>query len=106
MKKQYITLILIGIIITVSINPIVFGLTKTTEQINLSEKNIQLKSNYISDSFFDLYIKVLMKIGHKPSIAAGIIYNDTLVWSKGYGYYDIENQKHATKDTLYLQASG
>lgn len=105
MKKQFITLILIGLIITVSLSPIVFGLTKTTKQIKLSEENIQLEPNHISDLLFDFYIKVLMKIGHKPSIAAGIIYNNTLVWSKGYGYYDIENQKHATKDTLYLQAS-
>jgi CubicO group peptidase (beta-lactamase class C family) len=105
MKKQFIALILISIIITVSLSPIVFGLTKTTKQIKLSEENIQPESNHISDLLFDFYIKILMKIGHKPSIAAGIIYNNTLVWSKGYGYYDIENQKHATKDTLYLQAS-
>lgn len=59
-----------------------------------------------TDLFFDLYIKTLMKIGHKPSIAAAIIHDDEVAWSNAYGYYDIENQKQATtEDTLYLQAS-
>ena len=46
-----------------------------------------------------------MKIGHKPSIAACIIHEESVVWSEAYGYYDLEAQKSATKDTLYLQAS-
>ena len=46
-----------------------------------------------------------MKIGHIPSFSAGIIKDDTLIWSKAYGYYDLENQKQATTDTLYIQAS-
>ena len=58
-----------------------------------------------NDVLFDCYVRILMRIAHKPSIAAGIIINDTLVWSKGYGLYDIEKNKQATSDTLYLQAS-
>jgi len=46
-----------------------------------------------------------MKIGHVPSFTTGIIKKDEMLWSKGYGYYDLEQQKPATTDILYLQAS-
>jgi len=39
------------------------------------------------------------------AVAALVLASTDLGWSKGYGYYDLENQKQATKDTLYLQAS-
>lgn len=71
------------------------------------EKNIQLL-NYneaLNEALFNKYIELLMKLAHKPSIVAGIIKDDTLVWSKEYGLYDIENNKSTTKDILYLQAS-
>ena len=59
----------------------------------------------LNEFLFDKYIEALMKLAHKPSLVTGIIINDTLVWSKGYGLYDIENLKPATEETLYLQAS-
>jgi CubicO group peptidase (beta-lactamase class C family) len=46
-----------------------------------------------------------MRLAHKPSLATCIIYDDSVVWSHAYGYYDIENKKEATTQTLYLQAS-
>jgi CubicO group peptidase (beta-lactamase class C family) len=46
-----------------------------------------------------------MRIAHKPSIATCIIKYNEVVWSNAYGYYDIENKKEATTQTLYLQAS-
>jgi len=58
-----------------------------------------------SDFFLHMYISFLLRLAHKPSLAAGIIRGNELVWSQAYGYYDIENQKAATSQTLYLQAS-
>ena len=58
-----------------------------------------------SEPIFDFLIKTLMKISHKPSIAACIIKNDSVVWEKYMGYYDLENKKETNKDILYLQAS-
>jgi CubicO group peptidase (beta-lactamase class C family) len=46
-----------------------------------------------------------MKLAHKASISACIIINNSMVWSNGYGLYDIENNKPATIDTFYLMAS-
>jgi len=100
MKKQILTLIIIGIFIGVTFSPIAVGITLTKEQNIVSDSTQDL-----SETLFDIYIKTLMRIAHKPSISACIIVNNSVVWSKGYGYYDLENKKPATKDTLYLMAS-
>ena len=101
MKKKMLTPIIVFLIIGLTISPATIGINISTKLITQSEE-IQLVA---SDSFFDIYIKTLMKIAHKPSISAGIIQDDTIVWSKGYGYYDLENQKPTNEDILYLQAS-
>lgn len=61
-------------------------------QINLDEK-------------FDQKINFLMKIGRFPSLAACIIKNNNIVWSNGYGYYDIKNKKKPSTETIYPVAS-
>lgn len=53
----------------------------------------------------NVYIQMLMRLAHKPSLAACIIHGESMIWSHAYGYYDIENKKEATTETLYLQAS-
>lgn len=100
MKNQIISLIIITLFIGLSFFPTIPGNNSHPNQ-ELFEEQSQSRSEF----FFDLYIRTLMKIGHKPSIAAAIIHRDEVVWSKAYGYYDIEQQKKATTDTLYLQAS-
>jgi CubicO group peptidase (beta-lactamase class C family) len=96
-----ISCIFIGLVIT----PNALSLTISKQSSNIDSIDVNEKNIGISDSLFDGLIKFLMKIGHKPSVATGIISKDELVWSKGYGYYDIENEKPSTIDTLYLQAS-
>jgi len=53
----------------------------------------------------DIIIQFLMRLSKVPSISACTISNNTIVWSKGYGLYDIENKKPATDKTLYNIAS-
>lgn len=99
MKKQIISIFVIVLFIGISF-PITTGFSSSINQDNNPDQN-----KLPSDFFFDFYIQTLMKIAHKPSIAAAIINDDEIVWSNAYGYYDIENKKQATTDTLYLQAS-
>jgi CubicO group peptidase (beta-lactamase class C family) len=58
-----------------------------------------------SDFLLNTYVSLLLRLAHKPSLATCIIHGDEVVWSHAYGYYDIENKKEATTQTLYLQAS-
>jgi D-alanyl-D-alanine carboxypeptidase len=40
-----------------------------------------------------------------PSLAVGIVYDQNLIWSKGFGYADAASQIPATSDTVYRIAS-
>jgi len=46
-----------------------------------------------------------MNNGHMPSLALAIIKNNSMVWSKGYGYADIKTKNEATNKTIYMLAS-
>ena len=73
---------------------------------------IYSNSNENSNSDIDQNITNLMKELHFASLSAGVIINNSLVWSKGYGYYrDYYNlfipkeSKTPSKDTIYIGAS-
>ena len=72
---------------------------------NLVEKPL-IKNNveFMYDDF-DQTIIDYMNDGHMPSMALAIIKNNTMVWSKGYGYADIKYKKEATNQTVYMLAS-
>ncbi|DAC72048.1 MAG TPA: hypothetical protein DSN98_07200 [Thermoplasmata archaeon] len=57
------------------------------------------------DLLFDQKISVLMRIAGLPSLSTCIIKDDCIVWSKGYGYYDMSEKKSPTTATIYLLAS-
>jgi CubicO group peptidase (beta-lactamase class C family) len=58
-----------------------------------------------NETDFDNKINFLMKIGHMPSLSTCIIKNDSVIWSKSYGNYDLKKEKPATQDTIYMVGS-
>ena len=69
---------------------------------------IQLKfneNNSLEKQNFDKKIQLLMKLAHMPSLSTCVIKNESVVWSKSYGYYDLKNKKLATQNTIYMVAS-
>jgi len=105
MKKQIFTTIIVFLFIGIAVSPITLGLNLSAKQIPYSEEVKKDTQNFFQDLLFDIYIRVLMLVAHKPSIATCIIKDKMVVWSKGYGFYDIENRKRTNEDILYLQAS-
>lgn len=61
----------------------------------------QNSNNKINDLFFDQKISFFMKIAKFPSLSACIIEGDEVTWSNYYGYYDLENNKPVSEDTIY-----
>jgi CubicO group peptidase (beta-lactamase class C family) len=99
MKKKIIALIIMAMLIGIIMGPATAGSSR-------NDKIIKSEHGVDSNEFlFDIYMTLLMKFAHKPSVSACIIINNSVVWSQGYGLYDIENNKPATPDTLYLLAS-
>ena len=58
-----------------------------------------------NDDSFDSKVKLLMRLAHIPSMTIGVLKNNSIVWSKAYGYADIYNQKVASTDMIYQVAS-
>ena len=99
---------IIGIIICMLYIFSIFSITTNSAFISeqSGEKtNFDNQKNSFDNSMFDLKIRLLMRITHIPSLTACIIKNDTIVWSKAYGYSNIYNREKATTDTIYRTAS-
>lgn len=98
MKTKFISIILIFLLFPSTIST-PFLLKQETNQQNLQNLSTT------NDLLFDRLITLLLKIGHYPSMSACIIYNSSVLWKKGYGFADIERQKSATEQTIYIVAS-
>jgi len=59
----------------------------------------------LEDQRFDDLIESLMSIAHMSALSTGIVIEDELIWTNGYGLYDRENNKEANEKTIYLVAS-
>ena len=101
MKKNLARMGLIFIIIILLVGTSIGPITGRT----LNKTILENVGDSSDESDFDENITNLMKQGHMPSISACIIKNNSIVWSKGYGLYDIRNNKEATDQTVYLAAS-
>ena len=53
----------------------------------------------------DQFIQAKMQMGKMPGLAACIVKGNQIVWSKGYGWANVEKQLPVTPDTLFLLAS-
>ena len=53
----------------------------------------------------DRYIDSLMNDWNIPGLALGIVYNDQLIYSKGYGYRDLEQKLPVQTNTIFPIAS-
>ncbi|HUS98981.1 MAG TPA: serine hydrolase domain-containing protein [Candidatus Thermoplasmatota archaeon] len=82
--------------------------TSLSAALSFQQKTAQQGFQYHAsnnDASFDRLIIMLLKIGHYPSMSACVIKNTTIIWGKGYGLYDLGQQKPATNHTIYVVAS-
>ena len=90
--KKAIVLLLTGFVVLSTIP----AMSETIDTNISKEKRID--GNKIS---FDKIINFLMSLSHFPSLSTCIIKNDEVVWSNGYGFYDLEQQKPTEDNTIY-----
>lgn len=63
------------------------------------------KENYVEQiRIIERFVNANMKNLKIPSLAVGF-YKDDFIWSKGFGFADLENRVPATSDTLFRAAS-
>jgi CubicO group peptidase (beta-lactamase class C family) len=93
---------LIGIII------LFLGSSFTTTTIGRVDNrliNVEQTHFLINDDFFDLKVRLLMILGYMPSFTSCIIKNNSIAWSKSYGFSDFKNKEKACRDTIYMTGS-
>lgn len=69
------------------------------------ESETALLSHENNDEFFERAITKLMVMAHMSALSAAIVRGNEVVWAKGFGLYDRENNKEADERTIYLVAS-
>lgn len=80
-------------------------INSVTGQLIIGKKQLLLEEqcNSFEDLLFDLKIRTSIGIGRFNSLSGCIIKNDTVVWSKGYGW--ARPGRRPTPDTVYMAAS-
>jgi CubicO group peptidase (beta-lactamase class C family) len=97
MKNHTSSTILVLVIIFLLTTPVYPLVSPTITQQQTTPKNT------LDD--FDDTIQTFLTTAHWPSLALAIIKNNTMVWSHGYGYADLRQQRPATNTTVYMLAS-
>ena len=75
---------------------------------NVISSNVSFLENPSASNkniLFDLEIKTMMRLAHYRSLSACIIKNNTIVWSKGYGFSDKLFLQKSSDDTIYMAGS-
>jgi CubicO group peptidase (beta-lactamase class C family) len=52
-------------------------------------------------NLLELWLDAQQAYEEIPGISAGVVYDQELIWSKGFGYADLENRVPATPQTIY-----
>jgi len=53
----------------------------------------------------ETWIRAQMEYYNLPGLSVGVVYDQELIWSKGFGYADVEKKTPATAETIYRIAS-
>lgn len=53
----------------------------------------------------DAWIRAMVAVRDEPGLSIGIVYDQDLIWAKGYGYTNREKHEQATPTSLYRIAS-
>lgn len=61
--------------------------------------------NLIKEEIFERLIVKLMNFAHISALSAAIVKDNELVWTKGFGLYDRENDKECNGETIFIAAS-
>lgn len=54
---------------------------------------------------FETWVGEQMTYQHQPGVVVGIVYEDELVWARGFGYRDLERRLPATPQTVFRLGS-
>ncbi len=70
------------------------------QEVRMTDRGVRLALEQL-----DALLTATVKERDLPGLSAGVVYDQDLIWSKGYGLADLEQQIPADADTIYELAS-
>ena len=52
-------------------------------------------------ALFEIWAEAMVAYQQLPGMSVGVVYDQDLVWSRGFGYADVESRQPATPSTIY-----
>ena len=95
MKKKLLGIFVCMLLIATAL-PVAGIINKTTYK-----SSIENTFSSLDMDDFDDEILSLMEQAYMPSFTACIIKNDSITWSKAYGYAELRPKREATVDSIY-----
>ena len=108
MNKKIVGIFVCTLLIVTMILPVSGKITISTNIVSndiCSEYLLSEKSNYPISNEIDEYIINKMSKDHIPGLSATILKNDTIYWTKSYGYANISSGQLVEDSTLFRLAS-
>jgi len=94
MRLKILTILILFTLLIASLETV-----NANNQIKNITENLKKQNKSSNDFLFNLKIRLLMRIGHFPSISVCIIKNNSVVWYEGYGRAKLLTKP--TIDTVY-----
>ena len=97
-RKESIMTFFIVVVTIVSVTLPLSSLVDAASTVHAGQAQLDI-------DLLDVKIRSLMIAGYIPSLTACIVHNTSVVWSKGYGFYDFQGMKQPSTNTIYQVAS-
>lgn len=101
LRKLSSVLLIYLVLLGCFVGPIMHG---TATYRPLTKKHTLMSQSNIDDPF-ERQILIIMRFAGFPSLSTGIIRDDELIYTQGYGYYDLTEEQIPNKHTIYCLAS-
>ena len=99
MRKYFIILLLLGILIPDSRHP-----NRIRQDINKQESPI-VNHNYRNEEELIEFIELTMQTYLIPGVSISIVKDENIVWERYFGYADIDDQIAVGEDTMFILSS-
>ena len=74
-------------------------------QFDIQQFDLETPQENIDEAMLDSLITNIMEINHIPGTQVLIVKHDEIIWSKNYGYANVEQSKPVEDSTLFIIAS-
>ena len=88
--------------LTLSFSPLPGAQSNSTEGGGPSVDQLRQDPRVVEAiALFEIWAEAMVAYEQLPGMSVGVVYDQDLVWSRGFGYADVESRKPATPSTIY-----